>query len=115
MLSIQLTDINSQVLAAKESLTEIEVEHILVSRKNTELAATMMELAEQANTQNKDDITDPAMREQLDGLERALKTSRQRWRIMKGAASAVVAGSGMDWSRDKTLRDLVLDNESDEE
>jgi hypothetical protein len=102
------------VLAAKESLTKIEVEHILVARKNTELATTMIALAEEASTQ-KDDIKDPKTREQLDELEQALKTSRQRWRIMKGTASAVVAGSGMDWARDEVLRELVLDNESDEE
>jgi len=103
------------VLAAKESLTKIEVEHILVARKNTELATTMIALAEEASTQKKDDIKDPKTREQLDELEQALKTSRQRWRIMKGTASAVVAGSGMDWARDEVLRELVLDNESDEE
>lgn len=103
------------MLAAKESLTKIEVEHILVARKNTELATTMIALAEEASTQKKDDIKDPKTREQLDELEQALKTSRQRWRIMKGTASAVVAGSGMDWARDEVLRELVLDNESDEE
>jgi hypothetical protein len=86
-----------------------------VSRRNTELAATMMALAERANRQKKENITDPEMRMKIDELERDLKTSRQRWRLMKGVASGVVAGSGMDWARDEKLRALVLEEDSDEE
>nr|5Z08_D Chain D, Cenp-H [Thermothielavioides terrestris NRRL 8126] len=41
--------------------------------------------------------------------EAEMKSNRRRWRIMKGAASAIVAGSGIDWVRDERLRDLVLD------
>lgn len=42
-------------------------------------------------------------------LEAELKGSRQRWRVVKGTASAIVAGSGVDWARDAELRDIVLD------
>jgi hypothetical protein len=73
----------------------------------------MISLAEEAGTQKKEDIKDPGIRAQLDELEESLRVSRQRWRIMKGTASAVVAGSGVDWSRDATLRELVLDTEGD--
>jgi hypothetical protein len=90
-----------------------EAEHIIAARKNAELAATMIALADEANTQKKEDIKDLEVREQIDELEKSLKVSRQRWRIMKGTASAVVAGSGVDWSRDPELRGLVLDNEGD--
>jgi len=96
-----------------ENLTRVEAQHVIVARKNAELATKMIALAEEANTQKKEDIKDPSVRAQLDELEKALKVSRQRWRIMKGTASAVVAGSGIDWSRDATLRDLVLDTEGD--
>jgi Centromere protein H (CENP-H) len=70
-------------------------------------------LADQANTQKKEDIDDPEAREQIDELERSLKVSRQRWRIMKSTVSAVVVGSGIDWSRDLELRELVLENDGD--
>lgn len=96
-----------------ENLTRVEAQHVIVARKNAELATKMIALAKEANTQKKEDIKDPSVRAQLDELEEALKVSRQRWRIMKGTASAVVAGSGIDWSRDATLRDLVLDTEGD--
>jgi hypothetical protein len=95
-----------------EKLTKVEAEHVIVARKNTELATKMIALAEEADTQ-KEDIKDPSVRAQLEELEEALKVSRQRWRIMKGTASAVVAGSGIDWSRDAALRELVLDTEGD--
>lgn len=90
----------------------MEAEHILVARKNAELAKKMIALAEEADSQ-KDDIQDPEVRAQLDELEEAVKVSRQRWRIMKGTASAVVAGSGVDWARNPTLRELVLDDDGD--
>jgi hypothetical protein len=73
----------------------------------------MIALAEEANFQKKLDIQDPSVRAQLDELEESLKVSRQRWRIMKGTASAVVAGSGVDWARDAALRELVLDTENE--
>jgi hypothetical protein len=90
-----------------------EAEHIIAARKNAELAATMVALADEANTQKKEDINDPEAREQIDELERSLKVSRQRWRIMKGTVSAVVAGSGIDWSRDPELQELVLEDDGD--
>lgn len=46
-------------------------------------------------------------------LQGELKASRQRWKVMKGTASAVVAGSGVDWARDDELREMVLDPEEE--
>jgi len=113
-LSVSLTERSSKVLSTVEQLTKVEAEHVRTAQRNKELATTMMELAEEANTQRKEDITDPVLREQLDELQEALKVGRQRWRIMKGTASAVVAGSGIDWAREKALRELVLEDETDE-
>lgn len=112
-LSISLTETTAKVLSTTENLTKIEAEHIIVARRNAELAARMIALAEEANFQKKLDIQDRTVRAQLDELEESLKISRQRWRIMKGTASAVVAGSGVDWARDAALRELVLDTEDE--
>ena len=87
---------------------------MVTARKNVELSTTMLGLAERANNQRKEDIDDPKSRRQLDELEASMKTSRQRWRIMKGTASATIAGSGVDWARDPKLLEIVLDNEGDE-
>ena len=85
-----------------------------MARKNADLAARMLGLADEANIQRKEDIEDPKLRNQLDELESEMKLSRQKWRIMKGTASATIAGSGFDWTRDSKLRDIVLDNDGDE-
>lgn len=92
-----------------------ESEHIVTARKNVELAATMVALAKEADTQRKEDIVDAKARQELDELEEATRTSRQRWRIMKGTASAIVAGSGVDWARDPKLLEIVLDKDGDNE
>jgi len=74
----------------------------------------MLALAKEADTQRKEDIDDPKARQQLDGLEVAMKSSRQKWRIMKETTSATIAGSGVDWARDPALLEIVLgDNEND--
>jgi hypothetical protein len=94
---------------------KIESEHIAVAKRNVELSTTMLALAERANTSKKEDINDPRIREQLDELEMEMKTSRQRWRIMKGTTSATIVGSGVDWARDATLLGYVLDEDGNED
>ena len=95
-------------------MKNVESEHMVTARKNAELAATMLALAEEADTKRKEDIDDPKARQQLDELEVKMKTSRQRWRIMKETASATIAGSGIDWARDPKLLEIVLDNDGNE-
>jgi hypothetical protein len=112
-LSVSLTEIAGKVLSTTEKLTKVEAEHVAVARKNADLAARMMALAGEADSQKKHDIQDPSVRAQLDELEESVKVSRQRWRIMKGTASAAVVGSGVDWARDAALSELVLDTEDD--
>lgn len=103
------------MLAAREALTAVEAERVALSRSNTELAGKMVGLAKQVEGQKKGDITDPGMRGRIEEMEREVRRSRQRWRLMKGVASGVVAGSGMDWARDEKLRVLVLEEDSDDE
>ncbi|KFY82121.1 hypothetical protein V500_10804 [Pseudogymnoascus sp. VKM F-4518 (FW-2643)] len=113
--SAELAATAAQVLATREALTAVEAERIVLSRSNTELAGRMVGLAEQVEGQKKGDITDPEMRGKIEEMEREVRRSRQRWRLMKGVASGVVAGSGMDWARDEKLRALVLEEDSDDE
>jgi len=113
-LSLSLAELSSKLSATDDELTQTESENIIAARKNVELSARMLALAEEANTQRKDDIDDPELRAQLDELEEAVSVSRQRWRIMKGTASATIVGSGMDWARDARLLAIVLDDEGDE-
>lgn len=74
----------------------------------------MLVLAEEAKTQRKEDISDPKARRQLEVLDAEVKISRQRFRIMKGTASATIAGSGVDWARDPKLLEIVLDGDGND-
>lgn len=72
----------------------------------------MLILAEEAHAQRKEDITDLETRGQLDVMEAEMESSHRKWRIIKGTASAMIAGSGIDWARDPELVDIVLDSEN---
>jgi hypothetical protein len=109
-----LTELSTNVLSARNELKNVQSEHMVTARQNAELATSMLALAEEADTQRKDGINDPKARQQLDELEVSMKTSRQRWRIMKGTASATIAGSGIDWARDPKLLEIILDDDGDE-
>ncbi len=113
--SESLTATSQKLLSTKETLQTAEIANIERSRENVELVQTMLELAEKAGTDRKEDVREERLRERIGMLEGEVKASRQRWRVMKGTASAVVAGSGVDWVRTEELRGLVLDGESDED
>ena len=88
-LSITLTQLSTGVLSARNEIKKVESEHMVTARKNAELATTMIALAKEADMQRKEDIDDPKAKQQLDQLGASMKTSRQRWRIIKGTASAI--------------------------
>lgn len=112
-LSITLTQSSKKISVAHDELNQVQTEYIVTSRKNAELAATMIALAEEASARKKEDISDPKARQQLEKLEESLKVSKRRWRIMKGTVSATIVDSGVDWARDPKLLEIVLDDEGD--
>ncbi|KAG9248707.1 centromere protein H (CENP-H)-domain-containing protein [Calycina marina] len=109
-LSASLSGVSSQRLTTQKKLVKVESEHMILARENTELATEMLALAEDAKKQKKEDIKDPKARQKLEKLEAELKSSRQTWRIIKGAASATIVGSGVDWARNPKLLKIVLDD-----
>lgn len=110
-LSVILTRASKDVLNARNELEQVESQNMTLARENTEMAEQMLVLAAETNTQKKDDIADPLVREELEELELDMKSSRQKWRIIKGTASATIVGSGVDWARDPGLVNIVLDSE----
>lgn len=83
-------------------------------RQNVQLTSTLFELAEEVKQKQASRLDDEETQDEIRRLEEAMKTSRRRWRVMKGVASGVVAGSGVDWARDEKLRNVVLDLDGDE-
>ena len=109
-------DVAAQSAAARQvlaQLTDAESEVLRAARRNRDLAAEVLRLAKEANRgrTGADAGGDPAAKAQVAELEKRLAASRQKWRVMKGTASGIVAGSGVDWAADPVLRDVVLDPE----
>lgn len=112
-VSENMAQISNKLQSSREELMRESCENVLTEKKNIELAAEMLALAKETKSQGKESITDPDVRAQLDELEEEMKKSRQRWRIMKNTASAVVVGSGVDWARDPKWLEIVLDDDED--
>ncbi|KOS18492.1 hypothetical protein ESCO_000900 [Escovopsis weberi] len=104
----------AEVAALREDMTRAQVETIRVAGENTSLAAQLLALAARTAQEGAGRMDDPEAREELEALERDVRDSRRRWRVMKGVASGIIAGSGVDWAADDGLREIVLDPESDE-
>ncbi|KAL1874393.1 hypothetical protein VTK73DRAFT_366 [Phialemonium thermophilum] len=92
-------------------LAVLQVESMRVNRQNVALASEVLNLAEVARTNGMNSVTDPALQASISKLESDVKAARHKWRIVKGTASAIVAGSGINWAADPDLRDIVLDTD----
>lgn len=105
---------SSELKQTLEDLTAAQAESLRAARRNVELTSELLRLAAESRARSEVNAEDhPEAAGRLRRLEEQVKTSRQRWRVMKGTASAVVAGSGVDWTRDATLREIVLDLEDE--
>ncbi|KAF4472561.1 hypothetical protein FALBO_543 [Fusarium albosuccineum] len=97
-----------------DELTAVQSDTLRVSRQNVASTAELFELAEEAKQKKKVPANNSKMMQEQERLEAEVKASKQRWRVMKGVAGGIVAGSGIDWARDEKLRDVVLDPETEE-
>lgn len=111
--SVTLAKQSAELRSLLDALTEVEGHSLRISRENVDLAAEMLQLAEQSNRGKAEPVTDPDLAAEITELEAQVRASRKKWRVVKGAASAIVAGSSVDWARDPGLRDIVLDAEDD--
>lgn len=112
--SISVAQHADSMTKLRDDLTDVQVQSIRVCRQNMELTSELFALAEQAKQKKAVRVDDPRVQQEIEKLTREVKTSRQRWRVMKGVASGVVAGSGVDWAKDEDLRNIVLDPEDED-
>ncbi|KAK8121274.1 hypothetical protein PG999_005394 [Apiospora kogelbergensis] len=112
--STTLAQQSTELRATLDDITETEAKVLRLSRENAGLASQVLELAaEERRLRDEALVSDPAYRDEIARLEGEVRTSHRRWRVMKGTASAIVAGSGVDWAQDEGLRKLVLDEDED--
>ncbi|KAJ6446143.1 centromere protein Cenp-H [Purpureocillium lavendulum] len=95
-------------------LTQVQAETALAVAKNVELTAELLDLADQVKRKQRGNLDDPRLQGDVQRLDEQVRASRRRWQVVKGVASGIVAGSGVDWARDSELRDVVLDPSEDE-
>lgn len=103
----------SDLQKAQNELVGVESESLRSGRENVRLTAELLDLIREKNRNKAIEILDESSRAEIDRLEQAVRSSRRKWRVVKGTTSAIVAGSGVDWVKDAELRDIVLDMEDD--
>lgn len=97
----------------RRELTEVQSKTIQVCRQNIELTAELFTLVEELKAKKAVDLNSAEVAEEVQTLEASLRSKKQRWRVIKGVAGGVVAGSGVDWIADEKLREIVLDPENE--
>ncbi|KAK3956353.1 centromere protein H (CENP-H)-domain-containing protein [Pseudoneurospora amorphoporcata] len=93
----------------RDRMLDLELERLRAGQQNATLASELLRLSKTTGTPDVQVDGDTKLERQPDKTKGELQVSRQRWKTIKGATSALVAGSGVDWVRDERLRGLVLD------
>src|SRR5690242_15903060 len=101
----------AELTSSTRALDAVEQANIVANRKNRELSKTMLGLAKAMKSQSAEDVDDPRLREQIKAVEKELKDSRRRMKTLKGILSAMIVGSGINWAADRSLTELVLEDE----
>ncbi|KAI8630564.1 centromere protein H (CENP-H)-domain-containing protein [Xylariaceae sp. FL1651] len=101
---------NTELHTLLTELTDVESRSLRLTRENVALAGRLLDLAKQTEQGKAEAFAeDSEHAAEIAELQAEVKAGRQRWRVLKGTASAIVAGSGVDWARDAELREIVLD------
>ena len=112
-LEIAHTNLSSTLQTLLKEIAMRSADNIHAMEKNRAMTVTLLALAKKVQGQRDEVTKDARLGAQLDETRKDTATARQRWRIMKSVVAAVVAGSGLDWAGDDSLRDLVLDEEKE--
>jgi len=106
---------NHAVRELNESLGGLELKSRRVGHRNSALAAELLQLTTESSRNHGTEAShENHFAGEILALEQEIETSRKKWKFMKGAASAIVAGSGIDWVRDERLKGIVLDSADEE-
>ena len=111
VLSLVQTNLSARLQTTLNSITTARTENLRAIKKNQDLTAAVLNLADRTKPQNIESVDDPSLKEQLESLQRETKDSKRKYRIIKSLVGTVVASSGVDWSSSEELCQLVLDAE----
>lgn len=113
LLSVEISNQSTRIRELLDETTTVQGEALKVSRTNVQLASEVLELAAKVSKQKEEPLKNTEVDAELQKLQEELRLARQKWLVMKGTASAIVSGSGVDWARDPELLEVVLDPEDD--
>lgn len=114
MLSLIYENLARAHSACQERLSNAEVDNMKIAEENKELVRSLFELTKPQEKTGKDLITDPKLKEQVEGLEAEHKQKKADWTTVKRIVSASIVASGIDWASDEKLRELVMDKSTDD-
>ncbi|RKF64679.1 hypothetical protein OnM2_017096 [Erysiphe neolycopersici] len=106
-LSFSLTQLSRKVSDLQDELLKLEIENMRISSENKKLVASMLRLIKEASSETEQTESS----QELEKIKSEVALARQRWKIMKGTVSALIVGSGIDWSRDSKLLQIVLEED----
>lgn len=113
-LGIAHTNLSATLKSLMKDTVSVEAESIRTTERNRELATTLLDITRKGQDHRDRVSQDSGTRAQLDRLKGETATARNRWRMMKSVVGATVAASGVDWARNDTLKDVVLDDEQED-
>lgn len=114
MLSLIYENLARSHSACLESLSDAEIKNMKMNDENRDLVRTLFELTKPHEKTGKDLITDPEIRGKVESAEAENRQKRADWVTMKRIVSAAIVASGVDWAGDERLRELVVDESSDD-
>ncbi|PHH73579.1 hypothetical protein CDD82_5379 [Ophiocordyceps australis] len=94
-------------------LIQTQVEATRTTRANVKSAAALCELIDSQRRHGDSAHISSAAQHELLRLEAHVRSSRQRWRLIKGVTSSVIVGSGVDWTHNDKLLGMVFDVDDD--
>ncbi|KAL4810288.1 centromere protein H (CENP-H)-domain-containing protein [Aspergillus unguis] len=112
ILSLAQENLTEAHTSTMKKLSTLEVENLRLHQTNQGLARELLELTKDDDSW-KEKLDDPELEQQLAQLETEHNTSKAKWELMKGVASAIIVGSGVNWADDEDLTALVLDESND--
>ena len=112
-LEIASTNLISSLESIIAKLRKAEIENLKTTDRNRGLASQLLAVTDKIEDYKDSVKQEPQLKARLEETRQEAITAAKQWRIMKSVVSAVIAGSGVDWSRDSELKDLVLDAEDE--
>jgi Centromere protein H (CENP-H) len=119
-LSMLLATVNSRALTLEQQSRELERQRQEIWQTLPAKAAQVVELDKALDPEftiagvdgdGDQSMVDPELSEELKQADEYLKKAKWEYRVVKGIASALVAGSGVDWAGDENLTAMVLEDE----